>query len=70
LLLRRSPWGYLLASVTLMKGMTMGLAVSTMGLNMARLGVPVSPVELGMFLLITALNLVLAVVLLKNVQAS
>ncbi len=69
LLLRRSAWGYLLASVSVMKFLTMGLAVSTMGVNMALTGVPISPVELGVFPTITLLNLVMAVLLLKNVQS-
>jgi hypothetical protein len=68
LLLRRSAWGYLLASVALMKGMTMGIAVSAMGVSMALAGVPESLGILGPFLLITLLNLVMAVVLLRNVK--
>jgi hypothetical protein len=68
LLLRRSAWGYLLASVALMKGMTMGIAVSTMGVNMALQGVPDSLGILIPFMVITLLNLVMAVILLKNVK--
>ncbi len=68
LLLRRNPWGYLLASVALTKGMTMGIAVSTMGINMALQGVPDSLGILIPFLVITLLNLVMAVILLKNVK--
>ena len=41
LLLRREAWGYLLASVGLLKFLTMGIAVALMGFNMARVGVPV-----------------------------
>ena len=67
LLLRRSPWGYLLASVAVLKFVTMGLAVSLMGLNQARVGAPVSAVELVVFPIITLLNLALAVLLLKSV---
>lgn len=66
LLLKRSAWGYLLGSVALMKFVTLGLAVTTMGLNMARVGVPVSAVELVVFPALTLLNLVMAVLLLKN----
>jgi len=66
LLLKRSAWGYLLGSVALMKFVTLGLAVTTMGLNMARVGVPVSAVELGVFPALTLLNLIMAVLLLKN----
>jgi len=69
LLLRRSAWGYLLASVGMLKFVTMGVAVSLMGLNMARVGVPVSAVELVVFPTITLVNLVMVVVLLKNVSS-
>jgi len=67
LLLRRSAWGYLLASVSMMKFLTLGLAVSVMGINMVRLGVPASPVELVIFPTITLVNAVMAVVLLKGI---
>jgi hypothetical protein len=67
LLVRRSPWGYLLAPVAVLKFVTMGLAVSLMGLNQARVGAPVSMVELAVFPIITLLNLGLAVLLLKSV---
>ncbi|HNT78948.1 MAG TPA: hypothetical protein PKH77_28415 [Anaerolineae bacterium] len=69
LLLRRSAWGYLLASVGMLKFVTMGVAVSLMGLNMAQVGVPVSAVELVVFPTITLVNLVMVVVLLKNISS-
>lgn len=69
LLLRRSPWGYLLASVAVLKGLTMALAVSTMGINMALAGVPDSPAIVVPFLVLTLINLVMAVLLLRNVDA-
>ncbi len=68
LLLRRNPWGYLLASVLVMKAITMGLAVSVMGLNMARVGVPDSLGIVVPFFIITVLNLVAAVVLLSSID--
>ena len=68
LLLRRSPWGYLLASVAVMKGLTMSLAVSAMAINMNLRGVPDSPMILVPFLILTLLTLVIAVLLLKNVD--
>ncbi|MEN4012121.1 MAG: hypothetical protein ROW48_08810 [Bellilinea sp.] len=68
LLLRRSAWGYLLASVLLTKGVTMGLGVSAMGINMALKGVPDSLGILIPFLTITAANLVMTVILLKHVK--
>ena len=67
LLLRRSAWGYLLASVGMLKFVTMGTAVSLMGLNMARMGVPVSVVELAVFPTITLVNLIMVIVLLRNI---
>lgn len=69
LLLQASPWGYLLASVTLLKGVTLGLAVSSMVVNMARRGVGEGAAIAVPFLVIAILNLLMAVVLLKNVRA-
>ena len=68
LLLRRRPWGYLLASVGLLKFLTMGIAVSLMGLNMARVGVPISIVELTVFPAIALANLLMVILLLKNIS--
>ena len=68
LLLRRHAWGYLLASVGLTKFTTLGIAVSLMGLNMARVGVPVSPVELLIFPGMALAGVVMTVILLKHVQ--
>jgi len=68
LLLRRSAWGYLLTSVTLLKGVTLGLGVSAMAINMTLKGVPDSLGIMIPFLAITLLNLVMAVLLLKNVD--
>lgn len=69
LLLRRRPWGYLLASVGLIKFSTLGVAVSLMGLNMARVGVPVSPVQLGIFLGMALAGGVMTGILLKHIRA-
>lgn len=68
LLLRKSAWGYLLASVAVLKGLTMSLAVSAMGINMVLKGVPDSMAILIPFLVLTALNLVMAGLLLKHVN--
>jgi hypothetical protein len=68
LLLRRSSWGYLLASVAIMKGLTMALAVSAMAINMALKGVPDSMGIMIPFLALTVLNLVVAVLLLRNIN--
>jgi hypothetical protein len=68
LLLRRTAWGYLLASVAVLKGLTMTLAVSTMGVNMTLNGVGDNPVLIGVFIVFTILNFISAVLLLKNVD--
>jgi len=68
LLLRRRPWGYLLASVGLIKFTTLGVAVSLMGANMARSGVSVSPVELAVFPVITLVGIVMTAAQLANVR--
>jgi hypothetical protein len=70
LLLRRSAWGYLLASVALLKGVTLGLGVSAMAISMTLRGVPDSLGVMVPFLVITLLNLVMAVLLLRNVDQS
>jgi hypothetical protein len=69
LLLRRKPWGYLLASVGLTKFLTLGIAVSLMGLNMARLGLPVGVGELVIFPGMALAGVVMTVILLKHVRA-
>ncbi len=68
LLLRRSAWGYLLASVFVLKAIALGLAVSAMSVNMALAGVPDSLGIMVPFLVITVLNLFAATALLKNIK--
>jgi hypothetical protein len=69
LLLRRSPWGYLLASVALLKGVTLGLAITAMSVNMALRGVGESWAIVVPFLTIAALSVLMAVRLLQHVDA-
>lgn len=68
LLLKRSAWGYLLASVGMLKFLTLGIAVALMGLNMARVGVPVSVIELGVFPTMALANLVMTIILLRSIE--
>ena len=68
LLLRRSPWGYLLASVALMKGLSMSIAVGAMAINQVLQGVAVSPIEVVMFPSLALANLVMAGLLLGNID--
>ncbi|CAG0952163.1 hypothetical protein ANRL4_00142 [Anaerolineae bacterium] len=70
LLLRRSAWGYLLASVFVLKAIALGLAVSAMSINMTLAGTPDSLAIMIPFLVITILNLFAAVSLLKNVKTA
>jgi hypothetical protein len=57
-----------LASVALLKGVTLGLAVSTMSVIMALRGVPESLGIMIPFLVLTLMNVIMAVQLLKNVK--
>jgi len=68
LLLRREPWGYLLASVGLLKFLTLGIAVTLMSFNMARVGVPVSAGMLVIFSALALLNLVMVALLIRNIN--
>ena len=53
-----------------MKFLTLGIAVSAMGVNMLLVGVAVSPIELIVFLCLTVVNLVMAGLLLKHVEGT
>jgi hypothetical protein len=68
LLLRRHAWGYLLASIFVLKAITMGLAVSAMAVKMALAGVPENLGIAVPFIAITVLNLIVVGVLMRNVQ--
>jgi hypothetical protein len=68
LLLRKEPWGYLLASVSLLKFLTLGIAVSLMSLNLARVGVPDSMPMMVIFLTLALANLVMVILLLWNIH--
>ena len=68
LLWKQRPWGYLLASVVLVKGFTMLLAVSAMAFNMKLAGVQVSSGEMIMFPALALVGIGMTVTLLKNVS--
>jgi hypothetical protein len=68
LLLRRSALGYLLASVGLMKFLSMGVALSMMVLNMLRAGVDPGVPALIIFPSLTVVNVIFAVVLLRSIR--
>lgn len=69
LLLLRRPWGYLLASLILVKGATLALAVTTMAINMLLHGVSVSTPELVMFPTLTAVGITMLALLLRAIEA-
>lgn len=68
LLLKRRPWGYLIAAVGMVKFFALGTAVSLMGVNMARHGVPVSAVELVVFSALAVANAMLTVAMLRSIK--
>ena len=68
LLLQKKPWGYLLASVSLLKFLTLGIAVSLMAVNMARVGVPISLVELVVFPGMAVAGVIMTIILLKHIR--
>ena len=65
-LLQRSGWGYLLPAVTLTKGITLGLDVSAMAINMNRTGIPDSMGITIPFFTIILLNLIMVILFLSN----
>jgi hypothetical protein len=68
LLWRKRPWGYLLASIMLIKGFTMLLAIMAMIVNMLRAGVTVSLAECIMFPILTLADIGLTIALLAGVR--
>jgi len=68
LLLRKRSWGYLLASVAVLKGLTMSLAVSAMAINMMLNGVPEGLAVMIPFLGLTVLTMAMAILLLRNIK--
>jgi hypothetical protein len=68
LLWRRRPWGYLLASILLVKAFTLSIAVSAMAVNMILAGAPPSMAETLIFPTLTLIGIGLTVALLKHVR--
>ena len=63
-----SPGATCWPQLGLLKFLTMGIAVALMGLNMARVGVPVSAGMLVVFSSLALVNLVMVMLLLKNIN--
>ena len=68
MLLKNMSLGYLLASVIIIKGATLVLAVSMMAIFMVFSGVNVSIIELTMFPLFTVFCIINLFIILKNVK--
>ncbi len=68
LLLKRNAWGYLLSSVVLLKGFTLGTALCAMIVGQLIAGVEVAPVEAIVFTVITLVDIALTFLLLKNIS--
>ena len=68
LLLKKTPWGYLLASIFMIKGLTMFMAVSAMAVGQKLSGVPIATVELFIFPFFTFVNIVLTIILFKHIE--
>lgn len=67
LVIKKKPFGYLLAPVIIIKGFTLATAVTVMAINMIRTGVQGSNVEFIIFAIINLLFIFLLVLVLKNV---
>ena len=68
LLLRKRPWGYLLAATSLVKFMTLGISVSLMGVNMALAGAGENPVLVMIFAILAALAAASTIIMLVHVK--
>lgn len=68
LLIMRKPFGYLLSSVMIMKGFTMGAALTAMIINQYAAGVSMSIIEIIMFPIFSLIIFYCMILLLKNVE--
>lgn len=69
LLIKRKPFGYLLSSVIIMKGFTMGAALTAMIIGQYLAGVSMSIVEIIMFPIFSLIICYCMFLLLKNINA-
>lgn len=68
LLLQKRPWGYALATVVLLKVLTMGAALIAMIIGQMLAQVPVDPVTSMIFVLISISGIILAITALRNIR--
>lgn len=70
LLIRKNPFGYLLSSVVILKGITMLTAITAMTINMAINRIDISLTELIVFATLDILAIFSLAILLKNINTS
>jgi hypothetical protein len=68
LLWKRTPLGYLLSTVLLIKGASLGLALLAMIVNAWRSGVESSPVETGLFVFLAAVMMFLVIKTMTSIK--
>lgn len=68
MVIRRQPFGYLLAAVVIFKAVTLLIAITTMLVSMINKGVVVSMIECVMFPAMTVATIVCMFILLKHVR--
>jgi len=68
LLIKRKPFGYLLSSVIIIKGVTMLTCISAMIINMVLMGVRMSIAEILIFPALNLFAVICLVILLKNIK--
>ncbi|HEX7713527.1 MAG TPA: hypothetical protein VF531_05865, partial [Bacillota bacterium] len=68
LVIRRKPFGYLLASVIIIKGITLLTAISAMLIGQIRAGIKVGPAETIIFPIFNVIAIYCLVLILKNVR--
>ena len=66
LLIKRKPFGYLLSSVLIIKGITMLTCISAMIINLALNNVKMSIVEIVIFPMFNLLAIICLIILMKN----
>ena len=66
LIIKRKPFGYLLSSVIIIKGVTMLTCISAMIINMALMGVNMSLAEILVFPILNLFAVICLILLLKN----
>lgn len=69
MLLRKNAWGYALASLVLIKGVTLGTAVLSMAAFMSMNGVEVVIPQVVIFVLLVTCSAILAVMFYGNIKA-